>query len=198
MLECLPSAGFDVVESELARRGFDTKGVKDSVTSGWGRCTVAEKRYIEIVEARYSRCQRSSLTSADSMQLYVSQFDGDSVIAAPDRIFLQAIELSKGATRGVPRQRSNDEGPTFIEKAQQLGISITPHERRSSAIPPPLYQTDSRHEVSIGFEQINEDMFSRKDNKFMVFNRAGVDSWNGAKSATKASPSEDIFRSTLS
>ena len=29
-----------------------------------------------------------------------------------------------------------------------------------------------------GFEQINEDLFARKDNKFMVFNSAGVDSWS--------------------
>lgn len=32
--------------------------------------------------------------------------------------------------------------------------------------------------IPAGFEQINEDLFARKDNKFMVFNGPGVDSFS--------------------
>jgi len=37
-----------------------------------------------------------------------------------------------------------------------------------------------------GFEQINEVFFARRDNKFMVFNMAGMLSWRGTEPVTKA------------
>eukprot|EP00594_Rhizosolenia_setigera_P015855 CAMPEP_0178972640 /NCGR_PEP_ID=MMETSP0789-20121207/21161_1 /TAXON_ID=3005 /ORGANISM="Rhizosolenia setigera, Strain CCMP 1694" /LENGTH=88 /DNA_ID=CAMNT_0020660181 /DNA_START=76 /DNA_END=342 /DNA_ORIENTATION=+ len=37
-----------------------------------------------------------------------------------------------------------------------------------------------------GFEQINEDLYARKENKFMVFNGVGVDTWySGTQPITK-------------
>jgi hypothetical protein len=73
----------------------------------------------------------------------------------------------------------------FVEKAAHLGFVITPDEQRRSNILPPLFHSDQRQSLSQEFEQINEDMFSRKENKFMVFNGCGVDSWSGTKSITK-------------
>jgi hypothetical protein len=223
-LEALPSAGQQMVERELVRRGFDTTGMKEAVAAGWKRFTSAEKQYLEVVEANVARCQRSELTSADSLKLYASEFDKSTILTTADRIFLQAYARDTTNDRRPPRPSGQSTEPSpFVQKAARLGISITPHARRAAAVPPPLYQAEQRQDVPPGFEQINEDMFSRKDNKFMVFNGAGksrrtgasanssassifsllfldftgVDSWTGTKPITKISHAEDILRSTF-
>ena len=183
-----------MVERELVRRGFDTTGMKESVSDGWKRFTLAEKQYLEIVEANVGRCQRSELTDADSLQLYISMFDEGTNLTTADLIFLQSNESERAIDRRPPRSIRQPTDPSpFVQKAARLGISITPHARKTAAVPPPLYQCEQGQDVSVGFEQINEDMFSRKDNKFMVFNGAGVDSWTGTKPITKISHAENIL-----
>lgn len=180
------------------RRGFDTNGMKESVSAGWNRFTLAEKQYLEVVEANVARCKRSELTSADSLQLYSSEFDEGTNLTTSDLIFLQAYERESTNDRRPPRSSDQSTEPSqFVQSASRLGISITPHARRTAAVPPPLYQSEQRQYVAVGFEQINEDMFSRKDNKFMVFNGAGVDSWTSTKPITKIAHAEDILRSTF-
>lgn len=44
---------------------------------------------------------------------------------------------------------------------------------------------------------INEDMFSRKENKFMVFNGPGVDSWTDTNPITKISGVERMLSAAL-
>ena len=173
--------------------------MKESVSAGWKRFTLAEKQYLEIVEANVARCKRSELTSADSLQLYSSEFDEGTNLTTADLIFLQAYEPESTNDRRPPIRSSDQatEPSPFVQKAARLGISITPHARRTAAVPPPLYQSEQRQYVAVGFEQINEDMFSRKDNKFMVFNGAGVDSWTVTKPITKISHAEDILLSTF-
>jgi hypothetical protein len=198
MLESLPTAGLSTVESELVRRGFDTKGVKESVTKGWHRFTLAEKSYAEVVEANVSRCQRSAFSTAEALQLYVSQFGDETLLSAPDRIFLQASDEMKIQGRRMnPSSNETSGTSTFVEKAARLGISITPQACRAASIPPPLYESDAKQQVAAGFEQINETMFARKDNKFMVLNQPGVDSWNSTCPITKISRVDDILRSSL-
>jgi hypothetical protein len=197
MLESLPSTGLSTVESELVRRGFDTKGVKESVTAGWHRFTLAEKSYLEVVEANVSRCQRSALSSAEALQLYVSQFGDDTLLSAQDRIFLQANDEIKSQGHRMHPSSNGPAGSSFVDKAARLGISITPQACRAASIPPPLYESDAKQQVAAGFEQINETMFARRDNKFMVLNQSGVDSWNSTSPITKISRADDILRSSL-
>lgn len=185
-----------MVERELVRRGFDTAGMKEAVSAGWKQFTMAEKLYLEVVEANVDRCQRSELTCADSLKLYISEIDEDTNLTTADRIFLQAYVRESSHDKRLPRPTSQSIEPSlFVQKAARLGISITPHARRVAAVPQPLYQAGQRQDVPSGFEKINEDMFSRKDNKFMVFNGAGVDSWTGTKPITKISHTDDIFLS---
>lgn len=146
----------------------------------------ATKQYSEILEAETVGCQRSGLTTANSLQLYVSNFDDGSTLSTYDRIFLQAHSFEK-PKRCMRRFSDVQTGHSerFVDVAAQLGYDITPHEQRRANILPPLFHSDQKQLLSQEFEQINEDMFSRKENKFMVFNGCGVDSWSGTRSITK-------------
>jgi hypothetical protein len=179
--------GLQVAEHELIRKGFDTQGIKESVTDRWKRFNLAKNQYLEIVESKSMRCFLSGLTTPSSLQLYAREFDGNSALTTADCIFMQALESERGkcGTNIRGSERWSNPGKPFVEKALELGITITPHERRIANILPPLFQSDQTLSVSRDFEQINEDMFSRKENKFMVFNGAAVESWTGTHSITK-------------
>jgi hypothetical protein len=84
-----------------------------------------------------------------------------------------------------------------VKKASRLGIPVIPREELAKSAFTPLYGFSRRRKLPPGFEQINEDMFARKDNKFMVFNGAGVDSWHGTQPVTKVSLLENILLTTL-
>ena len=64
----------------------------------------------------------------------------------------------------------------FILKAASRGINIRKTSTRNREEEANLSQVNARP-IPSGFEQINEDLYARKDNKFMVFNGPGVDSW---------------------
>jgi hypothetical protein len=179
--------GLQVVEHELVRKGFDSEGIKESVAEKWIKFNVAEKQYLEIVESKSTRCVLSGLTTSGSLQLYASEFDGNSPLATADCIFLQAplSERQLHATNTRHREDRSKDVKSFVQKAAEIGITITPHERRIANILPPLFQADQTPSVSRDFEQINDDMYSRKENKFMVFNGAGVESWTGTQSISK-------------
>lgn len=176
-----------IADREIVRKGFSTDGIKESLLAGWNRLADATKQYTEMLEPEVLRCKQSGLTSATSVQLYVCNCDNNSSLSVSDQIFLQADhpEIEKLHQFVSFNNRSTSKGESFVKTAANLGVTITPHERRVASILPPLYQDDHQKCISHEFEQINEDMFSRKDNKFMVFNAAGVDSWTGKLSITK-------------
>ena len=131
---------------------------------------------------------RSGLTSPNSLQKYVSKFDDGTELWTADRIFLHAYEeeyLRKERQAAI--SDNSTESMSFVNKAARLGIKITPHQEKAANVLPPVYQSDQTNLVLPEFEQINEDMFSRKENKFMVFNGAGVESWTGTQSLSKCS-----------
>lgn len=197
-LESTPDGGDFLFERELERRGLNTVGVVNAVSSGWETLRTSEKQYVEVVNAKASRCQRSDLTTSTSLDLYASVFDGDTHLSISDQIFLQAASPESYKERKpVYPPFVSMEPSSFVKKAARLGIAITSHTGNSLAATPSLYQFAPRHDVPVGFEQINEDMFSRKENKFMVLNGAGVDSWTGTQPITKVSQAENILLSTL-
>lgn len=178
--------GLQVAVHELVRKGFNSHGIKESVADGWKKFSLAEQQYLEIVESKSTRCFFSGLTTPGSLQLYASKFDDNSPLTTADCIFLRAhSERSLCGTNAPPSGGRSNCGKSFVQKASELGISITPHVHRIANILPPLFQSDQMVSVSRDFEQINEDMFSRKENKFMVFNGAAVESWTGTQSITK-------------
>ena len=192
--------GKRLVERELRRRGLFHAGVGKSVADGLSHFATAEKQYDEVLDSAKTACRRSDLTSTESLKLYSSDFDRGTELSTGDQIFMLAREPD-GATKGrTTRASANMEEPSakLLKKASRLGIPITPVAELKSTSVPPLYPSERRHTAPKGFEQINDDLFSRRDNKFMVFNGAGVDSWKGTTPVTKLSHSENSILSTLS
>ena len=184
-------------ESELDRRGFDTRGVREKLATSWQTLTLAQEQYMEIVEARVAHCQRSELTTPDSLKLYVSQFDQDLNLSTANQIYLDSFEREKpdvDRKDGRPFQVVGHS--SFVEKARRLGISVAPN-GRSAGASFPLFRPGSSRSVPVGFEQINENLYCRKENKFMVFNGSGVSAWTGAEPLTQQSQAVDVLLSTL-
>lgn len=201
--ESLQSGGRRLIEKELQRRGFDTEGVKEAVAEGWKEFTASQKQYAEVTRVSMDQWHRSDLTTAASLEMYTSMQDGSTLLTTSDQIFLTGHRPPTVSTNSssfaptaskpwTPVPRTNN----FIRKANRLGIPILPHQEIATF--EPLFQREIRRPVRPGFEQINEDMFARKDNKFMVFNGVGMDSWNGTQPVTKISPVEEILLTTLS
>jgi hypothetical protein len=186
------SGGQRLVERELNRQGLFQAGVKASVATGLTHFATAEKQYDEILDITKSTCRRSDLTTTDSLRLYSFEFNPRAELSIADQIFLLARHPDGVVPRRISRP-SGEESDTLLKKASRLGISIAPKAELSFTRVPPLYPLERRHISPNGFEQINDDLFSRKENKFMVFNGAGVDSWEGTQPITKRSHLDDII-----
>jgi hypothetical protein len=194
-----------MVETELRRRGVYSPGVKHEVEAAWDSYSKAEKVYSEIFEPPALSCRRSDLTTADSLRLYASFFDDDTPLMTPHQDFLlgekalpsRAPDISDSGTRPAAKNHTNfatgKEGTTtsFVKKAARVGIQIPSYTEISKSKAQPLFPLEHRRQIPPGFEQINEDLFARKDNKFVVFNGAGIDSWTGSKPVTKLSSMEE-------
>ena len=53
---------------------------------------------------------------------------------------------------------------------------------------------DVRKDCKPNFEQINDDLFAKDDNKYIVFNKKGAYCWNGNKAITKFSSIREDFQ----
>ena len=183
---------------ELIRNGLGSTGVMDSIASGVRDFDKAQKLYSEVVDGQVTACERSDLTDPASFMLYASKFDDIVKLETADQIFLQANEAKVGRERRWPASKLSTTTPIpFVKKAARLGIAIEPYNGKLSDSSPSIVKLDPMHEIPSGFEQINEDLYSRADNKFMVFNGAGVESWSGNHSITKISDPLEILLSTL-
>jgi hypothetical protein len=197
--ESLENGGPDLIESELKRRGYETAGVKQAVAQAWNNHRNVQRQYIEIVEGSIDNCVRSEMTTPDSLRLYAMNSDASTPLSVADQIFLTGRRPGESFVKtsqapGEPTKRAD----TFVKKARRLGIPVIPREELAKSAFTPLYRFSRRRVLPPGFEQVNEDMFARKDNKFMVFNGPGVDSWHGTQPLTKISHIEDILLTTLS
>jgi len=187
------------IENELNRRGMLTAGVQRTVDAGIQRFASAQRQYEEILDLSKSSCRRSDLTTSDSMKLYTSMFSGDAQVSLESQMFMLARQPDG---LDIPTE-SNEERPaftsaeSFVKKASQIGIEITSNHEHIKTSFKPLFEPARRHKAPRGFEQINDDMFARKDNKFMVFNGVGVQSWMDTTMETKLSQTEEIILSTF-
>lgn len=186
------------MDSELRRRGFYTEGVKNAVSNGWNRRLRAEKHYTESFSEPSQRSIRSELSTTNSLQLYSSFYPHHEEMTTTDLTFILGDRADVPHTKTKPgyvdlQHRSS----AFVTRAKRLGIPITSHAELMESRSQPLFQFERRKEVPAGFEMINEDLFARKDNKFMVFNGAGVDSWKGTEPVTKISGIDKMLSGTL-
>lgn len=191
--------GMRLVDLELKRRGYHTAGVREAVARGWEKTKVAEAQYAEIVNKPKVACRRSDLTTAASLSLYASFFDDSTALSALNLTYIcgeRQTRPKSGESDGVNKNEASrkHEQNNFVSKASRLGVCIKSYADIAKEKAPPLFNFERSGEVQSGFEQINEDLFARKDNKFMVFNGAGMDSWNGTEPITKvATLTDDPF-----
>jgi hypothetical protein len=191
--------GIVLMDAELRRRGLYTEGVKGAISSGWNRRVRAEKNYSEAIAEPDHRSTRSSLTTTSSLQMYASFFPHENGLSTQDLSFIAGDRAEVPQTRIKPGYVDLDDRPlSFVTRAKRLGIPITSHADLIKSKSQPLFQFQQRKGVPSGFEMINEDFFARKDNKFMVFNGAGVDSWKGTEPVTKTTGIDKMLRGTLS
>jgi hypothetical protein len=196
--ESLETGGPDLIESELKRRGYASAGVKQAVAKAWRDHRNAQRQYTEIVEGSIDSCVRSEMTTHDSLRLYAMNSDASTPLSVADRIFLTGRKPGGTIVKTSKLSDESAKADSFVKKACRLGIPVIPREELAKSAFTPLYRFSRRRVLPQGFEQINEDLFARRDNKFMVFNGAGVDSWQGTQPLTKVSRVEDILFKTLS
>ncbi len=160
-------------------------GAAESFHAGWRHLAKAEKSYSEIIDMSSIGYRRSDITDDSSMKLYSSFFDKTVCELSPlEQAYVIGERLPSDPTKPLRRStrpcekvsgpdkdlRSFDEAG-FIMKAASRGINIRKKSSKSQI------EFHTQRPIPSGFEQINEDLFARKDNKFMVFNGASVDSW---------------------
>jgi hypothetical protein len=186
------------MDAELRRRGFYSDGVKETIAHDWDRHLSAEKQYHEICLESSWKYRRSDLTTANSLKLYTSFFSPDHLNPPDLPVLLGETHWPNDRKTKPGHVNLEDRGSEFVSKAANKGIPIASHKQLAKARSPPLFhQFERKQSVPAGFEMINEDMFSRKDNKFMVFNSAGVSSWTGTTPITKISGIEKMLEGTL-
>jgi hypothetical protein len=182
--------------------------MKEAVAVGWHRHEESKKEYSELLDNSTLGCRRSDLTTEESMRLYSSYFEDSSSLTQLDLTFMLGSKPPNVKEKAVPyfdaRDLSEHDKISFVEKASRYRYNIPSHSDIARSKPPPLFTWIQSLNPPPGFEQINEDLYARKDNKFMVFNSAGVVSWQGTEPKTKlmilskeAFPSNDTILECL-
>jgi hypothetical protein len=199
VLESMGTGAMGLVKAELRRRGLDSAGVHEAVAAGWDGSR--RKEYSELIESVVRVNRRSDLTNTGSMQLYASVFDGAVHIDEIEEIYLlQKASLAKNGSslsqHFVDEQQAKSK-PSLVEKAGQLGIQITPRKDVAKSRKKPLFADQILLSVPVSFEQINDDLFARRENKFEVFNRVAMESW-GTQPTTKVSSIKLYFAALFS
>lgn len=186
------------MEAELKRRGYGTESIKEAIDDGWNRFSDAESHYsMSFLEPSRSST-RSGFTTANSLQLYSSYFPPEKEMTTTDLKFVLGEQAELRPTRNhVESDTASGKMVDFVSSAKQLGIAVTSHKDLLTSKSQPLFRFERRQEVPVGFEMINEDFFARKENKFMVLNGAGVDSWKRTEPVTKISGIEKMLLGTL-
>ena len=166
------------VDDDLRQRRMDKASVKDAIYKDYANSIRAEEAYSEIIDTSSLGCRRSDFSDEKSMKLYCSFFDQATPLSRLDMTYLMG--------NGPHKDKPNTKERTVVGG---LKIECTkPSNRRSTS----LFPEEGRPPIPEGFEQINDDMFARKDNRFMVFNGTGLDSWTGSQQPkTKVNGLED-------
>jgi hypothetical protein len=171
------------VNEELKRRQMDTPGVMESVHKDWNSFAASHDCYKEITRVNDLHHHRSDLTDEKSIKLYCSFFDDSSALTEIEKSYISGTELAEkkiSSSKGKIVQSNDLKGDNhspLLQRAKMMGFPMI-NSSDGSNNTFGLF-TDKKREDPIpsGFEQINEDLYARKDNRFMVFNDAGVENW---------------------
>lgn len=194
-IDSYASSGKDRVQRELSRRGLDAAGVAETVASSWDELLKARDLCSQICRRPAVTSLRGELTSESALSMYTSLFHDDTRLSTSDQIFLHGKRLDEKVNRSflgeIPPRSS------FVRAANRLGISVKPHEEIMKSKEAPLFPNTIHITAPPSFEQINDNLYARVDNKFMVFNGPGVMSWHGTEPITQLSHVGEVFASTM-
>ena len=183
----LCGGGLPGVNEELKKREMDTPGVIEAVFGGWDRFASSEQTYQEIMESPSIGHQRSDLTDEKSLKLYSSFFNSATPLTNLDSFYLRGDENASQFATPITNKKhgpsvkscgtSVKDRISFSTKAKIMGFHIVPESDKGKLTPPSLFPQTSVPSIPQGFEQINDDLYARKENKFMVFNGAALETW---------------------
>jgi len=155
---------------------MDNPGVMDSIFGSWSRFSKSEKIYDEISSQSLVRNQRSDLTDEKSLQLYCSHFQSSTQLSAFDMALISSsvpiCSNQESSVDIIPERPSS-----FTVKAREMGYNLLSFNTTKSESSSSLFMDSSKHKIPQGFEQINDDLYARIENKFLVFNAAGLCDW---------------------
>ncbi|GMH92693.1 hypothetical protein TrST_g1793 [Triparma strigata] len=164
-----PEDGRELVSKNLQRVGLDGTGVASMIDGNWDELQNCDKMNQRQLEGDHIKCMRSELTTGDSLNMYFSYFEAETVLADKELTYM----LNEGEEETKSGAGKGDE--SVISPITNSGNLS----RRSGVID--------------GFEQINDDLFARRANKFMVFNGVGMENWS-AKPRTARRVTEDYVK----
>ena len=172
--------GLPSVDNDLRQRRMDKPSVKEAIYDGYSVSSLAEQAYSEIIDTSSLGCRRSDLTDAKSMELYCSFFDQATPISKLDKTYITGKQLPGDATSLSFLNRTGQSSSKDDTK-EDIGIASFSSSRwnkqRAEKKSPSLFSYETRNRVPEGFEQINDDLFARRDNRFVVFNGTGLETW---------------------
>lgn len=175
--------------NSLHKLEYDTVGVKETMAEACERFAKSSKAYSEMLSTSSLDFKRSDLTTESSLRLYCSMFDeqqaslsqadmsyilGEKNLVLPSEFHNTNIQsnLKVVSIMNYINSWLSDDGriPSFAYHSSYLPASC----------------------AKLGFEQINEDLYARSDNKFLVLNGPGVDSWTSHAVTKLGGLSEDF------
>jgi len=183
----LRGGGLPGVSDALKEREIDTPGVIEAVFGGWDRFSQNEGTYTEIMNTSSICHKRSDLTDKQSLSIYNSFFGYSTPLTNLDVSYIVGSKIVKPHSLVSERQKKKEKSlrtpsgegmtSTFRSKAKMMGFPVILGKKMNHISKPSLFSRGDEPLVPKGFEQINDDLFARKENKFMVFNGAGLVSW---------------------
>ena len=174
---------FPGVNEELKRRQMDTPGVMESLHHDWNSFAASHDCYKEITRVNGEHHHRSDLTDEKSLKLYCSFFDDSSALTEIEKSYISGTELVEKKITPIDdkilqsNDKIDDNKSPLLQRAKMMGFPMTNSYDGSSTRFSLFTDKNREKPIPSGFEQINEDLYARKDNRFMVFNDAGVENW---------------------
>jgi hypothetical protein len=166
------------VVEDLKRREMDTPGVLNEIKEYSKIDTHAETCYDEILSNNSTFHERSDVTDNYSSSLYSSMFSEDVASNDYDVSSMDGnLEVKDLASNNDEIKQNVDAAkcPQLFRKARMIGIDIGTDLRSNNTSN--SFRRHGNNEILHGFEQINDNLFARKDNRFLVFNDAGLSDW---------------------
>ena len=181
--------GLPGVDDFLKRRGMDNPGVMDAIFGSWSRSSKSEQIYSETSSQVPKGTQRSDLTDDKSLKLYCSHFPSYTQLSILDLTLIRGTmtlnntvsssthedsSIGKVTTAAAYVDRHDSE---FMKKAKRMGYNVLPFNSTAGNVTSSLFMDNGKTKIPQGFEQINDDLYARIENKFLVFNAAGLCEW---------------------